>query len=287
MKTAFLPNEPIWTGLIGLGAPPDPRVGFWNRSWLEAEADFNFKASMPFPLAHPAAVLPLRRFCPRYLSFPALVVGSLCPDLGYLSGDWRLGNFSHRFLAGGFGFCLPVGLVVLAGLHFTRLLGRRILGARGQPDHQPERLGPVRSAVAIVVSLLLGAWSHLLLDALTHPDYWLLRYLPWLQGTAWSMGGHRFLFCDVLYAACTFGGVAWLAVAYLQGRERGAHSLSVISPAVKWGCSLWLAGAILVIAESFRGTHQSLGLVAGGISTILAVTVFLWGTEKWLRRSRP
>ena len=28
---------------------------------------------MPFTLAHPAAVLPLKRFCPRYLSFPALI----------------------------------------------------------------------------------------------------------------------------------------------------------------------------------------------------------------------
>ena len=39
---------------------------------------------MPFPLAHPAAVLPFRRYCSRWLNFPALVIGSLVPDLGYL-----------------------------------------------------------------------------------------------------------------------------------------------------------------------------------------------------------
>jgi len=33
---------------------------------------------MPFPLAHPAAVLPLKRFCPQRLSFSALVIGALC-----------------------------------------------------------------------------------------------------------------------------------------------------------------------------------------------------------------
>jgi hypothetical protein len=41
---------------------------------------------MPFPLAHPAAVLPLRRYCPKYLSFPVLIVGSLVPDVGYCLG---------------------------------------------------------------------------------------------------------------------------------------------------------------------------------------------------------
>jgi len=63
-----------------------------------------FIKTMPFPVAHPAAVLPLRRYCPRYLSFPALVVGSLSPDLGYLFGHLHADWFSHRFWAGSFGF---------------------------------------------------------------------------------------------------------------------------------------------------------------------------------------
>jgi hypothetical protein len=63
-----------------------------------------FIKTMPFPVAHLAAVLPLRRYCPRYLSFPALVVGSLSPDLGYLFGHLHTDWFSHRFWAGSFGF---------------------------------------------------------------------------------------------------------------------------------------------------------------------------------------
>ena len=34
---------------------------------------------MPFTLAHPAAVLPLR----RWLWFPGLVAGAVAPDVGY------------------------------------------------------------------------------------------------------------------------------------------------------------------------------------------------------------
>ena len=40
---------------------------------------------MPWTFAHPAAILPLRRFCPAPLDFSALVIGSMVPDLGYYS----------------------------------------------------------------------------------------------------------------------------------------------------------------------------------------------------------
>ena len=38
---------------------------------------------MPATFAHPSAILPLRRLCPTYLDFSALVIGSLAPDVGY------------------------------------------------------------------------------------------------------------------------------------------------------------------------------------------------------------
>ena len=74
---------------------------------------------MPFPTAHPAAVLPLRRYCPRLFNFPALIIGSLVPDLGYpLARFYRqFGDTSHTFY-GSFVFCLPAGLLatLLSGL---------------------------------------------------------------------------------------------------------------------------------------------------------------------------
>src|ERR1035438_3630138 len=81
-----------------------------------------FRSAMPFPLAHPAAVLPLRRYCPRWLSFPALVIGSLAPDAGYCLGelggrDW--GVFTHGVL-GSVVFCLPLGMVLLALFYALR-----------------------------------------------------------------------------------------------------------------------------------------------------------------------
>lgn len=123
---------------------------------------------MPFPLAHPAAILPLRRFCPRRFNFPALVIGSLCPDVGYCFGTLHLDKFSHRFLAGSFGFCLPVGLAMLWLFYrFRRDVVQRF-SPRFRRIFEPPCLCPAGPFLIIVVSLIVGAWTHDLLDSLTH-----------------------------------------------------------------------------------------------------------------------
>jgi hypothetical protein len=75
---------------------------------------------MPFPLAHPAAVLPLKRYCSRWLNFPALVIGSLVPDAAYLSRSDDISSLSHQ-LFGSLVFGLPVGFLMLAVLYALRL----------------------------------------------------------------------------------------------------------------------------------------------------------------------
>ena len=234
---------------------------------------------MPFPLAHPAAVLPLRRFCPRYLSFPALIIGSLSADLGYLSGHFRLDGFSHRFLAGSFGFCLPAGLVLLLVFYLVR---SRVVGILPAPYRQvlsPLCERPIGSPVAIVVSLLIGAWTHLFLDALTRPDPGLAQYLPVLQNLMPAVGKYRFRVCEVLYAGCTFSGVAWLAYYYLRWLERAAGGQVSTARGVKSGCSLVLAVSILGIAMAGRGGDRSLGLIPLGIFAAGVVLLFLAATS--------
>jgi hypothetical protein len=60
---------------------------------------------LPLTLAHPAAVLPFR----RWFVFSGLVIGSLAPDFEYflyVPDSLRIGHT----LPGVFLFCLPVGL---------------------------------------------------------------------------------------------------------------------------------------------------------------------------------
>ena len=233
---------------------------------------------MPFPLAHPAAVLPLRRLCPRRLSFPALIIGSLSPDLGYFSGHLRLGGFSHSFWPGSFGFCLPAGLVMLLVYYVTRSRAVGILPERYRQALLPLCQRPPGSPLVIVVSLLIGAWTHLFLDSITHEDGWLVEHLSVLQSALPWVGSHGIRVYDFLYAVCTFLGVTWVAVGYLRWLERAAGPLVLSAPGAKWCCALLFAAIIACVAAVSHAENRSLGLFPFGVVTVFIVTGFLVAT---------
>jgi len=140
---------------------------------------------MSFPLAHPAAVLPLRRFCPRWLNFPALVIGSMMPDASYFLGAKAGGLFGHSLL-GVFTFCLPVGIMVMALFDGLRSPVVRRLPAPYQQALLSLCQRPLGPLWVMVISLLLGAGTHILWDSFTHTDGWFVQRLPVLESVVLS-----------------------------------------------------------------------------------------------------
>ena len=129
---------------------------------------------MPFTLAHPAAILPLRRF--RFLQTVPLVIGSLVPDIPYFLPS-RLGRAladSHT-LYGSFAVCLPLGMALLILILLLREPLTILLGARARWVclHSLERFTawPLRWPIA-AWSILLGSWTHLAWDSFTHQTGW-------------------------------------------------------------------------------------------------------------------
>jgi hypothetical protein len=173
---------------------------------------------MPFPLAHPAAVLPLRRYCPRWLSFPALVIGSVTPDAGYLFGEQHAGRFSHELL-GSIGFCLPVGILMAALFYWLRTPLVRVLPAPYRPALLPLCQRSPGSPWIIVISLLIGTWTHLLWDSFTHTNGWFVQHLPVLQGLVAMINGRRVRVCHLLWYGCSFAGMVWLFAAFEKWKQ--------------------------------------------------------------------
>ncbi len=239
---------------------------------------------MPFPTAHPAAVLPLRRQCPRWFNFPALVIGSVVPDIGYCFGRLQVGKFSHRFI-GSFGFDLPVGLVLVLLFYLLRRPVVQRLPARHRQIFAPLCRQPAGSRLIIAGSLLVGAWTHLFLDSLTHPDGWLAGHLPGLQAVVLA-GDCPTRVCDLLYAACTFAGVIYVAVVYLNWLKRAAQAPGWIFPGFKWVATLALAIPTLLFSFANHEDPPRLNLAAIGVLTVLLVVAFLTGTVWALRGVR-
>jgi len=165
---------------------------------------------MPLPVAHPLAVLPLRRWCPGRLSFAGLVLGSLTPDLANCV-NWD--TFTHSLL-GSVVFCLPVGAIWLAA--FLRV--RAALAAALPSPHREALLPlcqrPAPPAVTCVLSLLLGCWTHLVWDLLTHDHSTLARNLGAWGFALPGAGLVSVRVSRLLWLVSSAGGFAALAAVY-------------------------------------------------------------------------
>lgn len=153
----------------------------WRRAGpgaAEARAPLPWPDEMPFTFfAHQAPVLPLKTARPQWFDGTALCVGSMAPDLGYPIGLWVEGQ-THSAI-GLLTWSLPATLVIcwairrwVAATAFAhvpdtpaRLHSLRVLGLRRPPWWQT------------VTSALVGAGTHVLIDAFTHRTRFGARWL--------------------------------------------------------------------------------------------------------------
>src|SRR5690242_10647193 len=128
---------------------------------------------MPFTFSHPAIVLPLSRLSSKWFSLTGLVVGSLTPDFEYFLRMRMAGSYAHT-LQGVVVFCLPVG--ILLAFLFHNVARNSLL--ENMPAFLRSRLIQFsafdwsayfwRRWSIVVMSVLVGAASHLFWDGFTH-----------------------------------------------------------------------------------------------------------------------
>ncbi len=173
---------------------------------------------MPFTLAHPAAVLPLRHL--RGLRTAPLVIGAMVPDTPYyLPATHHLALYTHG-LAGTVLIDLPLGMVLLACALILREPLTALFSARARwlclKALEPFRHG-AREWLLAPVAVLLGVWTHVLWDSFTHGDGWIVRQVPALQQFL-TIGGYRIEVCRVLQYLSSVVGLAILLWWYARLR---------------------------------------------------------------------
>jgi hypothetical protein len=136
---------------------------------------------MPFTLSHAVAVIPLFRW--RRLDPLALVIGSMAPDFGYFLHRFALAGHAHS-LVGSLTVALPSACCAWLALRWLATFLTLPL-PRGLGEAVRQRLSGVPwnwpMLVWVPLSLILGIWSHSLLDAFTHKSGWFVRHLEFLH----------------------------------------------------------------------------------------------------------
>lgn len=267
---------------------------------------------MPFTLSHAAAVLPTVRrdgTARGPLLTSALVAGSFAPDLTYYAdsvvpGGMAYGEFTHSpagvltvdtllaaLLVGGWLLLREPLLALLP----ERRRGRVAAALRGRDWHAPS---PGRLLVRFWLSAALGALTHIVWDAFTHPGRWGVRLLPVLQETA---GGFP-LYTYVQYgtSAVALAAIGWFLYAVLRRTPRVAAAPDAL-PEPSRRARL-LTGVLLGLCALLGAVHRVLRArevfgttatwfdyvptVLFGAGAGLAIGLPLWAAAARLRHRR-
>ena len=217
---------------------------------------------MPFTAAHPAIVLPLRRWCPRLFVWSALLIGTITPDLECFLVLRPEAQHGVTFY-GSFYFCLPAGLLLFVLLQtllrkpLALLLPRRWRQAVWPVARRPFVV-TWRSGLSLIASILVGAWLHQIWDAFTHAGHWGVEALPFLQTTLAVYDDYRFSVFRLLQHSSSLVGVTLLAVAAWRWKIRQP---AAPAPALNERLRIALL-TLLVVAPSVAALVRAIGPAA-------------------------
>ena len=141
---------------------------------------------MPFTFAHPAIVLPLASAKRKWFSLSGLIIGSMSPDFEYFFRMKVQSEISHT-IAGLFLFDLPASILI--ALIFHVFVKKALIN--NLPEFLRSRfcvyanknwvLYLKSSFPVVVISILIGAASHIFWDAFTHAGGYFALHISLLQ----------------------------------------------------------------------------------------------------------
>jgi putative Mn2+ efflux pump MntP len=194
---------------------------------------------VPFTVSHVAAVLPGARTA---LPAAALVVGAMSPDIPYFlpRGPWTLPTHT----VGGIVLWAPL-LGAMAVAAWYLLLARAAYAWVPQPLRRRlperatarERLGSLRAVALVYAALVISAATHVVWDAFTHNDGWVVERVPALMRTVAWLPGDLAAYRWAQYASSVLGMtilVWWIARWWRTTQNRDVVSTAEVSDRARW-----------------------------------------------------
>ncbi len=187
----------------------------------------------------------------------------MTPDfVYYIPYCLPLGDFCHT-LTGIFILCLPLGLAALA--IFQYLIKYPVL-ALLPINHQSRLYGvsgdftffPFNQFLRIVVSILVGAFTHTIWDSFTHRAGWVVNFFVFLKTPAFVIGGSSIPIYKLMQHGSTLLGIALLIYWYVEWYRKAK--------------TVTIPDEFMVPNRTKIAVFSIMGLIAAIIATITAFT---------------
>jgi hypothetical protein len=219
----------------------------------------------------------------------------MSPDIGYFIFQTTDFRFGHTLLGILF-FCVPISLAALWLFHsFLKYPLISLLPEAHRKHLLPVarrfRFGPLPHFAIIVLSIVVGALTHIVWDAVTHEGELGARNFAFLRRPIWnSAASDPLKLCDVLQHASTFLGAVLLVLWYfrwlrqqslIDAERRAAQSSGTAQPNVYLSARarqqllLTMAIATPVLAIMFNYSTKLLLHSSAHLAAFLRLTVLL------------
>ncbi len=168
---------------------------------------------MPFTFSHPAIVIPLAKLSKNWLSLSGLIAGSIAPDFEYFFRMRMYSGVSHK-PEGLILFDLPTGLVLTFLFH--NIIRNSLYD--NSPVFVRRRVEVFKDFnwnryfmshwFAVIISVLIGATSHLFWDSFTHSHTFFVERYEILRWELTVVGIHTTVHRIIQHVSTVLGGAA-------------------------------------------------------------------------------
>lgn len=232
---------------------------------------------MPFTFSHPAIVLPLAKYSGRHISLTGLIIGSMTPDFEYFFRMKIQSNFSHT-ISGLFYFDLPAG--ILLSFVFHNLIRNSLY------DNLPKTFRSRLEAFklfkwndyfknhyfVVIISILIGAASHLLWDSFTHAQGYSVRNFSSLQDS-FEIVGHEIVIYKLLQHLSSLLGGLFIVLAFFRLPMK--HSAKQSISKNYWLTILTMTTVIVGVRLAFGIEKNFLGqFIVTGVTAVFLALAF-------------
>ena len=232
---------------------------------------------MPFTFSHPAIVLPLTLLPRKWFSLTGLVIGSITPDFEYFLRMRIQSSYSHT-IGGLFWFDLPLGL--LLAFVFHNIVRNKFF--ENLPTILESRLSIFKKFdwneyfkknwFVVIVSLLIGAFSHIFWDSFTHDQGYFVKIIPTLTKPVDILGRQIPILKILQHSSSLIGGLLIVfAILKLKVDQNAKGQMSLKYWSVLIGLTLTILAFRVLIGLDLKAYGHIIvsGISAGLISLIL------------------
>ncbi len=229
---------------------------------------------MPLTFAHLAAILPFSRKS-KYINFSAMVLGSMAPDFEYFLRGQPMGEIGHTF-AGFVYFNLPLVAVIYFIYHFFihhTLFNHLPVFLQDASTNRIESSNRLK-VVVFIYSALFGMLTHVVWDAFTHINGYMVLRFPALLTKTYTIYGFDIPLYKFLQHGSTVVGIA-LIVGYLAVRAV-LHRQKKITVSPQRKLIFWTSFFLLtIVIVCFWYMIDYIPVLSYGIAVVRIIDSFL------------